>query len=68
MTTTSESGPGRPNPRVGAVVSETAQLLSLAYRLLGALAAADDVVHATLARWYPMSDQQRAAVQSPVSG
>jgi DNA-directed RNA polymerase specialized sigma24 family protein len=65
MTTTSEAGPGRPNPRVGAVVSETAQLVSLASRLLGSLAAAEDVVQATHGRWYAMPDQQQAAVHSP---
>jgi RNA polymerase sigma factor (sigma-70 family) len=65
MTSQSESGPGRPDPGLAAVISERRQLLNLAYRLLGSLAEAEDAVQETCARWYAMSPQQRQAIQSP---
>jgi RNA polymerase sigma-70 factor (ECF subfamily) len=46
-------------------MSERRQLINLAYRLLGSLADAEDVVQETYARWYAMSRQQREAVESP---
>jgi RNA polymerase sigma-70 factor (ECF subfamily) len=65
MTNPSEPGHGRPDPGLSALVSERRQLTNLAYRLLGSLAEAEDVVQETYARWYAMSERQREAVTSP---
>jgi RNA polymerase sigma factor (sigma-70 family) len=65
MSTQSESGDGRLDPGLSAVISERRQLINLAYRLLGSLADAEDVVHETYARWYAMSQQQQEAIESP---
>ncbi len=46
-------------------MSERRQLINLAYRLLGSLADAEDVVQETYARGYAMSPQQREAIESP---
>ena len=69
---TTRSGPdridpcrSRPNPGIDAIMSERRQLLNLAYRLLGSLAEAEDVVQETYARWYAMSRQQQDAIESP---
>ncbi|MEU4719486.1 RNA polymerase sigma factor SigJ [Nonomuraea dietziae] len=65
MTTPSEPGHGRPDPGLSAIMSERRQLTNLAYRLLGSLADAEDVVQETYARWYAMSRQQQDAIASP---
>ena len=65
MTTRSEPGHGRPDPGRERVMSERRQLINLAYRLLGSLAEAEDVVQETYARWYAMSRPQQEAIQSP---
>jgi len=65
MTTQSGPGHGRPDPGLGVIMSERRQLLNLAYRLLGSLAEAEDVVQETYARWYAMSHQQQQAIASP---
>ncbi|MDL2074989.1 RNA polymerase sigma factor SigJ [Streptomyces sp. GXMU-J15] len=56
---------GRPDPGLGAVMSERRQLLGLAYRLLGSVTEAEDVVQETYTRWYAMSAEQREAIESP---
>lgn len=56
---------GQADAQLGALVSERHRLIALAYRLLGSLADAEDVVQETYARWYAMSRQQQAAIQSP---
>ncbi|MEU4233522.1 RNA polymerase sigma factor SigJ [Nonomuraea sp. NPDC026600] len=65
MTTPSEPGHGRLDPSLSAIMSERRQLINLAYRLLGSLADAEDVVQETYTRWYAMSREQQDAIESP---
>ncbi|MEV4067258.1 RNA polymerase sigma factor SigJ [Nonomuraea dietziae] len=65
MTTPSGPGDGRLDPGLSAIMSERRQLINLAYRLLGSLADAEDVVQETYARWYAMSRRQQEAIESP---
>ncbi|GAB3002774.1 RNA polymerase sigma factor SigJ [Amycolatopsis acidiphila] len=53
------------DPGLSAIMSERRQLTNLAYRLLGSLADAEDVVQDTYARWYAMSPARREAVEVP---
>ncbi|MFI6904841.1 RNA polymerase sigma factor SigJ [Nonomuraea sp. NPDC050394] len=47
------------------IMAERRQLINLAYRLLGSLADAEDVVQEAFARWYAMSGQEREAIVVP---
>ncbi|MEU6589754.1 RNA polymerase sigma factor SigJ [Streptomyces sp. NPDC046881] len=55
----------QPDPGLSAIMSERRQLLNLAYRLLGSLADAEDVVQETYTRWYAMSRAEQEAIESP---
>ncbi|MGW1255179.1 RNA polymerase sigma factor SigJ [Streptomyces sp. NPDC002513] len=65
MNTSSEPGPGPLDPGLSGIMSERRQLIGVAYRLLGSLADAEDVVQETYARWYAMSRQQQEAINQP---
>jgi RNA polymerase sigma factor (sigma-70 family) len=65
MFTSSGSGNGPPDSRLSAITSERRQLINLAYRLLGSLGEAEDVVQETYARWYTMPAQQQEAIEAP---
>lgn len=65
MTDPSPPGADRSDAGLSAIVGERRRLIGLAYRLLGSLAEAEDVVQETYARWYALSPRQREAVASP---
>ncbi|MFI6928469.1 RNA polymerase sigma factor SigJ [Nonomuraea spiralis] len=56
-----------PDPGLDAIMSERRQLINLAYRLLGSLADAEDVVQETYTRWYAMSREQQEAIDVPAA-
>ncbi len=65
VSTESERGDARFDPGLSAIMSERRQLTNVAYRLLGSLAEAEDVVQETYARWYAMSRPQQQAIEVP---
>ena len=56
---------GQSEPAPSVVLRERRQLINLAYRLLGSLAEAEDVVQETYTRWYALSPGDRESIVSP---
>jgi len=65
MSETFEPEPGGTDPDLSALMRERHQLINLAYRLLGGLSDAEDVVQETYARWYALAPRQRDDIASP---
>jgi RNA polymerase sigma factor (sigma-70 family) len=49
------------------VLRERRRLMSLAYRMTGTLADAEDIVQETYIRWYRLSEQERNAIRVPAA-
>jgi RNA polymerase sigma-70 factor (ECF subfamily) len=54
-------------PPLADVMEERRRLLSLAYRMMGTLSDAEDVVQETYVRWYRQSEEERAAIRNPAA-
>jgi RNA polymerase sigma-70 factor (ECF subfamily) len=65
MTTRAEHSDDQSDPGLSAIMSERRRLINLAYRLLGSVTDAEDVVQETYVRWYAMSAREQRAVKVP---
>jgi RNA polymerase sigma-70 factor (ECF subfamily) len=63
MTARGQAAGGRHDLQV--VMGERRQLVGVAYRLLGSVTEAEDVVQETYARWYALAPEQRDAIDTP---
>ena len=54
-------------PSAGEVATERRHLFTLAYRMFGSTAEAEEVVRQTYARWYCLPEAERAAIADPRS-
>ncbi|MDN4614091.1 RNA polymerase sigma factor SigJ [Leifsonia sp. F6_8S_P_1B] len=62
-----ERSDGPATDRPDEVIGERRRLMSLAYRMTGTLADAEDVVQETYIRWYRLSEQQRDEIRVPAA-
>ncbi|MFC5184203.1 RNA polymerase sigma factor SigJ [Actinomadura harenae] len=66
-TTPTAPDAGAPGDGLDALMSERRHLISLAYRLLGSLADAEDVVQETYTRWYAQPRERQDAIGNPAA-